>query len=501
MFYNLFTWLSDIMVKKVGQYELKTILGRGTFGTVYLGRHTPSNMKIAIKVISKDSLKPELQLRLEQEIHCQRSVSSEYIVKLIDVQKTENNFYLILEYCEGGDLGTFIRKKGPVTEEIAQKWIREIVEGFKALYNKNIIHRDLKLQNILMTENSAQASLKLADFGLSRFLEDDLAKTWVGTPLYMAPEIFNCQEYNFKADIWSLGLVLYEILTGELPLKVHKREQIPQAQKNMKAYPDNVSPDCKDLLSRLLQYDPNKRISFEDLYNHPFIRGSKKPEVLQNNFSHSESDADEDFILLERDESIHEMTILIKDTHPMVNISEIITSADADLEVFRVLEALGNKYLENKEMLFALAINIQATELAEKKYKEINEVVSKYELKETNFPQLYEKFQSIKDNFTKMYTKCETMSNRMLFDKVVKNSCSIPIYQVLMEYAIELCNNAAKCEYLNTYSICKDKYQEAIILLDYLNRNYDGEEKRKLKSFISETYRRHENVKVKVGLA
>ena len=109
------------MVKKVGQYELKSILGRGTFGTVYLGKHIPSSNKIAVKVISKENLKPELQLRLEQEIQCQRSVNSEFIVKLLDVQKTENNFYLILEYCEGGDLGNFIKKNGPVSEIVAQK--------------------------------------------------------------------------------------------------------------------------------------------------------------------------------------------------------------------------------------------------------------------------------------------------------------------------------------------------------------------------------------------
>ena len=189
------------MVKRVGQYELKNILGKGTFGTVYLGKHVPSKNKIAVKVIQKESLKPELLLRLEQEIQCQRSVSSENIVKLIDVQKTENNFYLILEYCPGGDLGKFLKDNGPVNESIAQRWIQQIVEGFKVLQKKNIIHRDLKTQNILLTEKNTSAILKLADFGLSRFIEDDLAKTWVGTPLYMAPEIFNCEEYGAKADI------------------------------------------------------------------------------------------------------------------------------------------------------------------------------------------------------------------------------------------------------------------------------------------------------------
>lgn len=109
------------MGKRIGQYELKTKLGKGTFGTVYLGKHIPSRNKIAIKMINREGLKPEQQNRLEQEILCQRSVSSEYIVSLIDVQKTENNFYLILEFCAGGDLGLFIKSHGPVSESVAQR--------------------------------------------------------------------------------------------------------------------------------------------------------------------------------------------------------------------------------------------------------------------------------------------------------------------------------------------------------------------------------------------
>ena len=109
------------MGKRIGQYELNTKLVKGTFGTVYLGKHIPSRNKIAIKMINREGLKPEQQNRLEQEILCQRSVSSEYIVSLIDVQKTENNFYLILEFCAGGDLGLFIKSHGPVSESVAQR--------------------------------------------------------------------------------------------------------------------------------------------------------------------------------------------------------------------------------------------------------------------------------------------------------------------------------------------------------------------------------------------
>lgn len=178
------------MGKRIGSYELKSKLGKGTFGTVYLGKHIPSKNKIAIKQITRKDLRTDQQNRLEQEIICQRSVDSDYVVKLLDVQKTDNNFYLILEYCSGGDLGQFIQQNGPVDEPVARRWMQNLTEGFKALRAKNIIHRDMKLQNILLTEPTTSAILKLADFGMSRFLDDDLAQSWLGTPLYMAPEVF-----------------------------------------------------------------------------------------------------------------------------------------------------------------------------------------------------------------------------------------------------------------------------------------------------------------------
>lgn len=190
------------MGKRIGSYELKAKLGKGTFGTVFLGKHIPSKNKIAIKMINRQGLRQEQQNRLEQEILCQRSVESEYVVKLLDVQKTDNNFYLILEFCSGGDLGQFIQQNGPVDESVAQRWMQHLAEGFKALRAKNIIHRDLKLQNILMTEATTSAVLKLADFGMSRFLDEDLAQSWLGTPLYMAPEVFRWKDgYDAKADI------------------------------------------------------------------------------------------------------------------------------------------------------------------------------------------------------------------------------------------------------------------------------------------------------------
>lgn len=481
------------MVKKVGPYELRTIIGRGTFGTVYLGKHSLSGTEIAVKVISKESLKPELQSRLEQEIQCQRSVNSEFIVKLLDVQKTENNFYLILEFCKGGDLGSFLKKFGKVNEVTAQRWLRQIVEAFRVLNEKNIIHRDLKLQNILLTELSEDANLKLADFGLSRFLEDDLARTWVGTPLYMAPEIVNCQEYDSKADIWSLGLVLYELVTGSLPLKVARRDQIPEAQKKIEPAPEYLSADCRDLLSKLLAYYPKDRISFPELFNHPFISARKET-------SESLSDFDEDFILLDRDESVNETLVVLKDLHPMINIQGIIDETENQISTANLLWSIGSKYVQEGETLNGCCLFVEVCEVLEKQVLEILANIKKFALVKENFPKLFEKFSELKQVFVvKLKVSEESLG---IVEKLGMNK-GTRVEKELVRYAVELCNQASQSEFLKGYQVSMEKYQDALRIFNYMKQktlDSVSDEHRRLNQFASETLKRLENVKTKLCL-
>lgn len=483
------------MVKKVGQYELTTILGKGTFGTVYLGKHIPSKKKVAVKVICKKTLKPELMSRLEQEILCQKSVSSENIVKLIEVQKTENNFYLILEYCEGGDLGNFLKKNGPVAEDIARRWIQQIIEGFKVLQEKSIIHRDLKTQNILLTEESFSAVLKLADFGLSRFIDDDLAKTWVGTPLYMAPEIFNCEEYGPKADIWSLGLVFYEMLTGELPIKVQKREQIPSAQRSLKPMPSSISVQGQEFLLRLLEYDHKKRISFQELFNHPYIISRTNNVVIDEELSDEEFE-DEDFILLERDESINDNLVLSKLESPEINYLDVVNSICKDLELGKIFEKIVEKLTNNQNFFFAFAVSVEATLVLEKRILHCKEICSKSQGNVQNLD--FEKsFERLKKFFKEFLEKSEGLNK---LQSEAKKELSIE--EFLQGYAIDLCKKAAENEYLCDYDASKAKYQEAVLILEYLNKTYCEEgsnENKKIESFLSETNIRVQNVNVHIS--
>jgi serine/threonine protein kinase len=505
------------MGKRIGQYELKSKLGQGTFGTVYLGKHIPSKNKIAVKMINRVGLKPEQQNRLEQEILCQRSVTSEYIVSLIDVQKTENNFYLVLEFCEGGDLGQYIKSHGAVSEQVAQKWMQNLAEGFKALRAKNIIHRDLKLQNILMTENSTKAVLKLADFGMSRFLGDGLAQTWLGTPLYMAPEMFKNKEgYDSKADIWSLGIVMYEMLVGEPPIKAQRRDEIPSAQKNLKAMPENLSPACLDLITRLLAYEPKDRISFDDFFAHPFIRKEETKSILMSESNKSESDKPEitqtdDFVLLDDQESCTDFVFLKTDTHPAINLSEIISLINKKVQISDAICKLASKLKINKEINGASALIHRAKELLEISVDKGKELIDTHGLVPNSYPLFFEQFEKVKNLFNdchqkseELYKEVDTLAEEQKKSLKYEGKASENLAEnLILNYSITLCKEAAKDEYLRDYMKASEKYKEAIVLLEFLVDKKDGENSdwEKFENFVGDTKRRYETVTVKLTTA
>ena len=268
------------MKKLFGDYEAFRVLGKGSFGTVYLATQRSSQRLVALKEVPEANLSERVRARLDMEIQCQQAVQSEYVVALLDSFALKSGRYIALEYCAGGDLDKFLKKNGPVSESIAQRWMQQLANGLKELIAKKIMHRDLKLQNILLMSESTSAVVKLADFGMSKVMEEDLTTTRLGSPIYMAPELFVPEgKYDLKADVWSLGIVLYQMLTGELPLDAKFKAEIPLAQRSLKPVPLQLTQDCRDLLTRMLAYEPSQRISFDELFTHPFIAPQHPPAV------------------------------------------------------------------------------------------------------------------------------------------------------------------------------------------------------------------------------
>lgn len=210
------------MSKTVGNYIIQSKIGSGSYAQVYKGINKINNEIYAIKVISKDKLGNDERLyhNLESEIRIMRDYIHINVVRLFENLTSGRNIYLILEYCPGGDLNKFIRKLNHLNDNVSRHFFIQLVNGLMFLHSKNVIHRDIKPQNILLMEANVNTIIKIADFGFAKHItEATMAQTPCGTPLYMAPEIFQMKEYDEKADVWSLGCVFYEMLVGFTPFK------------------------------------------------------------------------------------------------------------------------------------------------------------------------------------------------------------------------------------------------------------------------------------------
>lgn len=302
------------MVKKVGAYNLERKIGKGQFGTVYIGRERSTGTVIAGKSVDRSALNSRLLKQMELEIKTMKQVQSDYIVKLYDVLMTTNNVYLIMEYCPGGDLDAFIKKNGGVSEHIAKKWICQMLSAFVTLQANQILHRDLKLANLLLTSTDPEeANIKLADFGFARILgENSMAQTQLGTPLFMAPEIFNRENYSYKVDVWSLGALSYEILTGRSAFVCTTLQELRNLQKQPVSFPEDcrLSIEARNIVTQMLTYDSSRRPSFEELQRHPFLVPAKietplpEPIMLSDGPAFEETTEEEfdDFVIFGEEE-------------------------------------------------------------------------------------------------------------------------------------------------------------------------------------------------------
>ena len=261
------------MNKILGNYILKEELGAGQFGAVYHAYDLKNNDEYAIKTINitKMTKFPQLLSLIQNEISVLSKIDNPNIIRLKEFIQTANNYYLVYEYCNGGTLEAYISKKKHLSEKEALSFFQQIINGFKTLFINKVLHRDLKPANILLHNGI----LKIADFGFCKPLEDqfDLTKTMVGSPIYMAPEILKGENYNTKADIWSMGVVLFEMLFGYCPYEdrtiYRLLTQINEKPLTIPPSP-KISKKTEDLLFKLLVVQPLIRIDWGELLNYNF---------------------------------------------------------------------------------------------------------------------------------------------------------------------------------------------------------------------------------------
>jgi serine/threonine protein kinase len=283
---------------KINDYEIYNdrLLGEGSFSFVYLGRYIgqhkkniKNNTTVAIKILKSSKL--IIMPKIKDEIKIMKIIKNDphpNIVGCHDIIEKNDMIYIILEYCDSGNLKDIIRR--PIKEKYVQFYFSQLKNGLKYLEKYNILHRDIKPKNILLTNN--KKILKIADFGFSTEHSNNiLHETICGSPLYMAPEIIEKTAYNNQIDLWSIGMILYEMLYGEHPFEECRSitELRNLINKNIKIPPsDNlnmdISNECISLLKKLLQKDVNIRINWGDFFDHPWLNvfdtTSKSPSKM-----------------------------------------------------------------------------------------------------------------------------------------------------------------------------------------------------------------------------
>uniref|UniRef100_K7GBY4 non-specific serine/threonine protein kinase n=1 Tax=Pelodiscus sinensis TaxID=13735 RepID=K7GBY4_PELSI len=240
-----------------------------------------TDWEVAIKSINKKNLSKS-QILLGKEIKILKELQHENIVALYDVQEMPNSVFLVMEYCNGGDLADYLQAKGTLSEDTIRVFLQQIAAAMRILHSKGIIHRDLKPQNILLSYASRRKSsvsgirIKIADFGFARYLHSNMmAATLCGSPMYMAPEVIMSQHYDAKADLWSIGTVIYQCLVGKPPFQANSPQDLRMFyEKNrnlIPSIPRETSAYLADLLLGLLQRNQKDRMDFETFFNHPFL--------------------------------------------------------------------------------------------------------------------------------------------------------------------------------------------------------------------------------------
>lgn len=274
-------------------YEIIKKIGSGTFGDVFSGKDKITGQYLAIKRVKKSILYQYGDYLINafwKELDSMRKCNCENSVKLIKYFETKNNYNIVMELCDS-DLLNLSNNRNPFSVDEVRETFIQLNNVFKIMHKNNIVHRDLKLGNVLIKfiDNSKQKFIpKLSDYGFSKDLNNNnYTATHLGTPATMAPEIMMNQPYNDKSDLWSIGVMMYQL---------HYKE-IPYPGFNEKAILDKICRNCtrkhpndqqfRDLLNRLLVMNPNQRISWNDYFNHPFFQGNapQKKEIRYTKIS------------------------------------------------------------------------------------------------------------------------------------------------------------------------------------------------------------------------
>lgn len=274
--------------KKIKTYNLLEELGHGAFSVVCKAMNLQNKKIYACKVFPKSNLADKGDVeRFQREINAMAFLRHENLVALYDFFWDEANFYMIIDFCPGGELFDYIVNHDKLDEPTAALIFQQIASALQYCQSLGVAHRDLKPENVLIDQFPL---IKVSDFGLCGYISDQkMMKTFCGSPCYCSPECLCRVQYDGRlSDIWSLGVILYAMVTGEHPWNITNTSiMLRQILKGAYTVPPFVSPQCKELITKMMQVNPRDRITIDQILKHPWLKVAqrcpyKKPTMKPN---------------------------------------------------------------------------------------------------------------------------------------------------------------------------------------------------------------------------
>lgn len=313
---------------RVGKYELGRTIGEGTFAKVKYSRNVETGEKVAIKVLDKEKiLQHQMVEQIKREISTMKMIRHPNVVQLFEVMASKTKVYLVLEFVNGGELFDKIVHCGKLKEDEARRYFQQLINAVDFCHSRGVYHRDLKPENLLL---DSQGNLKVSDFGLSALSQqvhaDGLLHTACGTPNYVAPEVINDKGYSgATADLWSCGVILYVLMAGYLPFD--EQNIVTLYKKIYKAdfkCPPWFSSGARRLICRILDPNPDTRITIPEILENEWFRKGYSPPQFQEDEASSLEDVDAVF----NDSKEHLVTERKEKQPVMMNAFELISMSE-----------------------------------------------------------------------------------------------------------------------------------------------------------------------------
>ena len=350
-------------MKKVGNYLLVSKLGEGQFGSVFKATHQSTNEEFAVKTVAKSKVNsnPKLKTLFDTEMAVMSRIKHPNILHLHEYLETGNNYYLVLDYCNSGDLEHHVKKNTNLGEQESIYFLMQIMNGFKELHKHKIMHRDFKLANIFLNDDK----IIIGDFGFAKS-GADMAETKLGSPITMAPELLNATgtvRYSNKADLWSVGVCFFQMIFGYPPWKAKgmkdlQREVQTQSGRNLKI-PSNppTSPECKDLLRRTMEPNPQRRMGWNEFYNHKLFdmyqKGPTNADMRQSVMFRNHEDKVKHLFLENKQNVKNQETELIEDPTKIkldpASMHQVKSGSSGDIS--RIVSMAIKRYTHEKKIV------------------------------------------------------------------------------------------------------------------------------------------------------